>query len=69
MGKVFFSVAISLDGYMAGENRGLQNPIGDGGMGLHEWMFKQDAFLKRLKMGEGEKDSIDNKFWKNYSTE
>lgn len=60
MGKVFFSVAVSLDGYMAGENRGPQNPIGDGGLDLHQWMFKQDAFLKHLKMGEGEKNTIDN---------
>lgn len=60
MGKVFFSVAISLDGFMAGENRGPQNPLGDRGLDLHQWMFKQDAFLKHLNMGEGEKDSIDN---------
>lgn len=60
MGKVFFSVAVSLDGYMAGDNRGAQNPIGDGGPNLHQWMFRQDVFLKYLKMGEGEKDTIDN---------
>lgn len=60
MGKVFFSVAISLDGYMAGENRGPYNPIGDGGLGLHQWMFRQDAFLRHLESGEGEKDTVDN---------
>lgn len=60
MGKVFFSVAISLDGYMAGDKRGPQNPIGDGGLNLHQWMFRQDAFVKHLKMGEGEKNTIDN---------
>lgn len=60
MGKVFFSVAISLDGYMAGENRGPQNPLGDGGLNLHQWMFKQDAFLKSIKSGEGGKDTVDN---------
>jgi dihydrofolate reductase len=65
MGKVFFSVAISLDGYMAGENRGPQNPIGDGGLNLHQWMFKQDAFVKHLKLGEGEKDTIDNQVLEN----
>jgi dihydrofolate reductase len=60
MGKVFFDVAISLDGYMAGENRGPQNPLGDNGTDLHQWMFTQDAFVRHLKLGEGEKDTIDN---------
>lgn len=41
MSKVIFNVAISLDGYMTGDNRGPQNPIGDGGTTIHKWMFPQ----------------------------
>lgn len=32
MGKVFFDVGISLDGFIAGLNGGLANPLGDGGL-------------------------------------
>ena len=46
MSKIIFDSAISLDGYMAGDNRGPQNPIGDGGVSLHTWMFKQKAFVE-----------------------
>jgi hypothetical protein len=30
-------ISISLDGYAAGPNQSLENPIGEGGMRLHEW--------------------------------
>ncbi|MFD6156875.1 dihydrofolate reductase family protein [Nocardia sp. NPDC060256] len=33
------NLAISLDGYVAGPNQGPDNPIGEGGMRLHEWVF------------------------------
>jgi dihydrofolate reductase len=37
MGKVKFSIAMSLDGYAAGPNQSKQNPLGEGGEELHEW--------------------------------
>lgn len=33
------NLAISLDGYVAGPNQSPDNPIGEGGMRLHEWVF------------------------------
>jgi dihydrofolate reductase len=63
MNKVFFDVGISLDGFIAGENRGPKNPLGDGGLAIHQWMFKQRSFLERLKltgMGTGNTDNADN---------
>lgn len=33
------NLAISLDGYAAGPNQSLDNPLGVGGPGLHEWVF------------------------------
>lgn len=60
MGKVFISVGVSLDGYMAGPNGGPANPIGDGGTLLHEWMFQQNAFLKSLGMEGGKTEGVDN---------
>jgi dihydrofolate reductase len=39
MTKVRANTAISLDGYVAGPNQGEENPLGEGGEQLHEWMF------------------------------
>jgi len=33
------NIAISVDGYMAGPNQSLENPLGIGGSRLHEWVF------------------------------
>ncbi len=40
------SFAISLDGYGAGPNQGLDNPLGAGGEALHEWMFPTRTFQR-----------------------
>ena len=44
---VFFDVSISLDGYIAGPNQSEQNPIGEGGMQLHEWVFNEALQTER----------------------
>jgi dihydrofolate reductase len=36
--------AISLDGYGAGPRQSLENPLGEGGMGLHQWFFPTKTF-------------------------
>lgn len=36
--------AVSLDGYGAGPSQSLENPLGVGGLALHEWVFKTRAF-------------------------
>jgi dihydrofolate reductase len=38
MGKVIVGLSISLDGFVAGANDGPENPLGDGGERLFEWM-------------------------------
>ena len=60
MSKVFVDVGISLDGYIAGPNGGPNNPLGDEGIKIHSWMFKQKSFLSHLKLPGGETDNIDN---------
>ncbi|HEX2405422.1 MAG TPA: dihydrofolate reductase, partial [Acidimicrobiia bacterium] len=50
MGKIRFNVSLSLDGYMAGPNQSEENPLGVGGMGLHEWLFDMEAW--RASHGE-----------------
>ena len=44
MGKVRFEIAISLDGYVAGPNQSEENPLGEGGMALHEWVLELEAW-------------------------
>ena len=39
-GKVFFSVSMSLDGFIAGPSQSEQNPQGEDGLQLHEWIFE-----------------------------
>ena len=38
MGKVIVDLTMSLDGFIAGPNDGLDNPLGDGGDKLFTWM-------------------------------
>lgn len=42
------SFSVSLDGYGAGPNQDLDNPLGVGGMKLHEWVFGTRTFRQML---------------------
>src|ERR1700752_4928512 len=55
MGIVTCHISISLDGYTAGTNQSLDNPIGEGGMRLHEWVFPT-AGWRRMQGQEGGED-------------
>ncbi|UII24258.1 dihydrofolate reductase family protein [Fulvivirga ligni] len=61
MSKIIFDSGISLDGYFAGDNRGPQNPMGGVSGQIHQWMFKQKAFWKHLKMDGGQEQGEDGK--------
>jgi dihydrofolate reductase len=37
---------MSLDGFIAGRNQSEENPLGEGGMQLHEWVFELEAWRK-----------------------
>jgi dihydrofolate reductase len=39
-----FNIAMSLDGFVAGPNPSEQDPLGEGGMQLHEWVFELAAW-------------------------
>jgi dihydrofolate reductase len=45
---------VSLDGFVAGPNRTLEEPLGKGGERLHEWMFGLKSFRERHGMEGGE---------------
>lgn len=44
MSKLKFEISISVDGFVAGPNQSEEHPLGEGGMGLHEWVFKLEAW-------------------------
>jgi dihydrofolate reductase len=44
MSKLRFNITMSLDGFVAGPNQSVENPLGVGGMALHEWAFPLAAF-------------------------
>jgi dihydrofolate reductase len=52
MTKLRLIITMSLDGYVAGPSQGEQNPLGVGGMDLHQWLFPLKAF-KEGHGGEG----------------
>ncbi|TDC61808.1 dihydrofolate reductase [Actinomadura sp. GC306] len=41
MSKVTCDIGMSVDGYVAGPNQRLEEPLGDGGERLHRWMFEE----------------------------
>ena len=54
MSNVRVHIAVSADGYVAGPNQSLENPLGEGGGSLHEWAFALKAFRVPLGMEGGE---------------
>jgi dihydrofolate reductase len=61
MRKTFFDVGLSLEGFLAGDHRGPDNPLGDNGPSIHNWMFRQKAFHRTHNMEGGEEDGPDGK--------
>jgi dihydrofolate reductase len=47
------SYAVSLDGYGAGPDQGLEHPLGRGGESLHEWFFPTRTFQRMYGDKEG----------------
>ena len=47
MRRFWFQMAISLDGYVAGPDQSVENPLGVGGMRLHEWVFELEAWRRQ----------------------
>jgi dihydrofolate reductase len=56
------SFSISIDGYGAGPNQSLEQPLGVGGNKLHTWFLATQVFRAAHGQGGGEADSLDNAF-------
>ena len=57
MSLVTCQISISLDGFVAGPNQSMENPIGEGGMRLHEWAFATASWREQHGLGGGERDA------------
>jgi dihydrofolate reductase len=55
------SFAISIDGYGAGPNQDLANPLGVGGLAMHEWAFATRTF-RRIHGQDGGTTGADDEF-------
>jgi dihydrofolate reductase len=55
MGSVTCHISMSLDGYVAGPNQNADNPIGDGGMRLHEWVLATASWRRQHGLEGGER--------------
>ena len=59
MSNVTFDISMSLDGYVAGPNQTLEEPLGRGGERLHEWAYQLKAF-QELHGRSGGEEGPDN---------
>jgi dihydrofolate reductase len=55
------SFSVSIDGFGAGPNQDMDNPLGVGGMELHNWVFPTKTFQQMMGK-EGGTTGIDNDF-------
>jgi dihydrofolate reductase len=59
MSKVFSTISMSLDGFVAGPHPSMQDPLGVGGQRLHEWAFRLRTFREPHGLEGGESDVSD----------
>jgi dihydrofolate reductase len=57
MSSVICQISVSLDGFAAGPNQSLDNPLGEGGERLHEWAFPTEAWLAQHGREGGERSA------------
>jgi dihydrofolate reductase len=57
--KVKLHISMSLDGYVAGPNQGPEDPLGKGGLALHDWVGPTRTFMA-MQGDEGGETGIDD---------
>jgi dihydrofolate reductase len=50
----FLNITMSLDGFVAGPNQTLEQPLGEGGEELHEWIVNTDSWREQHGLDGGE---------------
>ena len=54
MSRLRLGISMSLDGFVAGPSQSVENPLGVGGMRLHEWVFPLEAWRAMHGLEGGE---------------
>jgi len=62
MAKVVADMSVSLDGFIAGPNDGVDNPLGDGGERLHEWVVPLASWRRAHGYSGGDSGPDDDLF-------
>ena len=57
MSKVTCQISMSLDGYVAGPNQSLDNPLGEGGERLHDWIVATSTWREQHGKPGGERNA------------
>jgi hypothetical protein len=57
MPRVIFDTSMSLDGFITGPNDGVDQPLGEGGERLHEWVYGLARWRERHGLEGGTTDS------------
>ncbi|MGP3984482.1 dihydrofolate reductase family protein [Streptomyces sp. KR80] len=59
MSSITCQISMSLDGFVAGPNQSVENPLGEGGERLHEWVISTASWREQhgLKGGDRTPDS------------
>jgi dihydrofolate reductase len=60
MGTLKLDITMSLDGYVAGPNATLENPLGEGGELLHEWIVRLASWREIHGEAGGERNADDD---------
>jgi dihydrofolate reductase len=57
MGKLTLDISMSLDGFVAGPNQTLDQPLGEGGEALHEWVLPVASWRQSHGLSGGERNA------------
>jgi dihydrofolate reductase len=55
--QVTCQISISLDGFVAGPNQSEKDPLGEGGMRLHQWALPTEAWRRPHGLAGGERNA------------
>jgi dihydrofolate reductase len=60
MARLTFDISVSLDGFVAGPDPDLEQPLGAGGEELHTWAFATETFRRQHGLEGGERGVDDD---------
>src|SRR6266446_2971306 len=68
MRKLTLDITMSLDGFIAGPNQTLEQPLGEGGERIHEWVYGLKSWLESHGEEGGERTPDDDIYQESVSS-